>query len=115
AVDYLNKIINHSGSALRDDILLYARILLLIAHYELDNHTTLDYLINAIERQINNLDRPDRLSQTMLALFKQLVGALPRTQRKILQNFQPAITKLRNDPAEKRGFIFLEVEEWLNW
>ncbi len=111
-VDYLNKIINYSGSALRDDILLYARILLLLAHYELENDMALEYLTNAIERQINNIAQPDKLSKAVVVLFKKLFGALPRTQQQLIQNFQSEVAELAKIPTEKRAFIFLDLNAW---
>lgn len=113
AVDYLNKIINYSGKALREDILLYARILLLLAHYELDNDVALEYLTNSIERQIGHISQPDELSVAVVALFKKLYGALPRTQRQLLQDFQLTIDELAENPTEKRAFIFIDLEAWV--
>jgi len=49
AIVYLNKIINFK-SELRTDIQCYARLLHLIAHYELGNYQLLEYLIKSVYR-----------------------------------------------------------------
>jgi hypothetical protein len=49
SIDYLNKIINWKVD-LRTDLQCYARLLHLIAHYELGNYQLLEYLIKSVYR-----------------------------------------------------------------
>ena len=49
AIDYLNKIINWKVN-LRNDLQCYARLLHLIAHYELGNFQLLEYLVKTVYR-----------------------------------------------------------------
>ena len=48
-IDYLQKIINESGE-LRTDLQCYARLLHLMAHYELDNFDIMESLTKSVYR-----------------------------------------------------------------
>src|SRR5699024_7008310 len=53
AIQYLNKIINLKIGNLRADIQCFARILHLIAHYELKHYDLMEYLIPSVYRFLN--------------------------------------------------------------
>ncbi len=53
-IDYLNKIINWKVD-LRNDLQCYARLLHLIAHYELGNFGLLEYLIKSVYRFMSKM------------------------------------------------------------
>ncbi|HSN60730.1 MAG TPA: hypothetical protein VLR49_07335, partial [Ferruginibacter sp.] len=55
AIDYLNRIINNKAD-LRTDLQCYARLLHLIAHYELGNFDLLEYLIKSVYRFMSKMD-----------------------------------------------------------
>ena len=112
-IDYLNKIINYSGRALREDILLYSRLLLILAHYELGNEAALLYLIHATERQLSHIAYPDEVSLAMIAFFKKLNKAIPRTEKALFLDFQQRINQLSTVPEEGRAFIFLDLSKWV--
>ena len=113
AINYINQILNESRSTLRDDILIYARILGIWAHYQMENLPAFDYLLNAANRQISQQSRPDQLSRAVLLFFHQLNKTLPADQAPLLKKFQWQLKQLRKDPNENRAFIFLNAERLL--
>ena len=50
ALDYLNDIIDVKAGHLREDIQCYARLLLLICHFELGHYELLPYLADSTQR-----------------------------------------------------------------
>lgn len=112
-IDFVNLIINQSKCALREDILRYARLLGVLAHYELNNLVALEYLLNATERQLSNLAQPDQLSQLIVSFFKKLTSAIPRTRKQLFKDFHVAVGNLSERVEEGRAFIFLDIRRWV--
>ncbi len=62
AIDYLNRIINQR-SDLRNDLQCYARLLHLIAHYELGNFDLLEYLIKSVYRFMSKMENLSKVKK----------------------------------------------------
>lgn len=113
SLDYLNKIINSPSRVLREDILLYARILAMVCYYETDNDVTINYFINTINRQLTVLENPDQLSIETIAFFKKLNRAIPRDKPNLFKHFQIRLIELKTFPEERRAFILLNLLGWV--
>ncbi len=113
-IDFVNLIINQSGNALREDILRFSRLLGILAHYELKNMPSLEYLLNATERQLRQSNQPDKLSQITIIFFKKIMYAIPRTKPQLFKDFHQAVTNLAQQIEEGRAFIFLDMLGWVD-
>jgi len=113
ALDYLNKIINSPSRVLREDILLYARILAILCYYETDNDVALEYFINMTDRQLALLEHPDQLSLETITFFKKLNGAIPNTRASLFNQFQIKLNILKDATEEQRAYIFLNLPLWV--
>lgn len=112
AVIYLNKII-HWKADLRGDIQCYARLLHLIAHYELGNDDLIEYLIKSVYRF---MARMQHLSQAEEEIFSFLHKAFSLTKQKLMPEFIQLRDKLKTleaVPHETRSFMYLDVISWL--
>jgi len=112
AIDYLNKIINWKVD-LRTDLQCYARLLHLIAHYELGNFQLLEYLIKSVYRFMAKMEN---LSVVEEEMFKFLKKAFNLTPAKLKPEFQKLLDKLKkyeNSSSETRAFAYLDVISWL--
>ncbi len=112
AIDYLNKIINLKVD-LRNDLICYARLLHLIAHYEIGNMQLLEYLAKSVYRFMAKLQN---LSVVEEELFKFLRKALTLKPAKLKPEFEHLLHKLKqleNRPFETRAFMYLDVISWL--
>ncbi|MEK7254551.1 MAG: hypothetical protein AAB316_07395, partial [Bacteroidota bacterium] len=56
AIDWLNNIINYKAGSLHGDIQCYARILHLIAHFELRHFNLLEYLVKSVYRFLAKME-----------------------------------------------------------
>ncbi|MBC7867470.1 MAG: hypothetical protein H7X88_08040, partial [Gloeobacteraceae cyanobacterium ES-bin-316] len=70
AIDYLNRIIN-SKADLRTDLQCYARLLHLIAHYELGNFELLEYLIKSVYRFMAKMDNLSKVEEEIFAFLRR--------------------------------------------
>ena len=111
-VDYLNKIINWKVD-LRNDLQCYARLLHLIAHYELGNLQLLEYLAKSVYRFMAKMKN---LSVVEEEMFKFLRKALSVPANKLKPEFEKLLHKLKQFESrrfETRAFMYLDVISWL--
>ncbi len=112
AIDYLNKIINWKVD-LRNDLQCYARLLHLIAHYELGNFDILEYLIKSVYRFMAKMEN---LSLVEEEILKFLRGSFGLTRNQIKAAFESLLEKLKSlerNRVETRAFAYLDIISWL--
>ncbi len=125
-VEYLNKILNQPGKVLRDDMQVYANLLFIMAHYDLGNYDLLEYMVNNAHRAImkqkkdskkdessKNSGGPSKLQLISVAFLRQLVGAAPDERIKHFLKFRNSLKELKDDLYERRSFVFLDIEAWV--
>lgn len=109
AIDYLNKIINWKLN-LRDDLQCYARLLHLIAHYELGNTEIVNYLSKSVYRfmaKMNNLGAVEEVLFNFIRKSIQSGGS--GSFEELLITLQP----LENNKQDSRAFMYLDIISWL--
>jgi len=112
AIDYLNKIINRKVY-LRTDLQCYARLLNLIAHYELGNFELLEYLIKSVYRFMAKMENLSKMEEEIFAFLRRSfkVGAHALTPE-----FEKLLVRLKrysSNPNESRALMYLDVISWL--
>lgn len=112
AIDYLNKIINWKVN-LRNDLQCYARLLHLIAHYELGNFQLLEYLIKTVYRFMAKMQNLSLVEEEM---FKFLRKSFYLSARKLKPEFEKLLATIRQFETSKfetRAFAYLDIISWL--
>src|SRR4051812_10604697 len=112
AIEYLNKIINWKVD-LRTDLQCYARLLHVIAHYELGNYALLEYLIKSVYRFMAKMKN---LSVVEEEIFKFLRKSFSLAPDKVIPAFKTLKEKLQRyegNPIETRSFMYLDIIGWL--
>ncbi len=114
SLTYLNYIINHPSTDIRQDIQCFARILNLISHYELKNEILISYQIKSVIRFLSNMEDLQGVQKEILAFLRRT----PKMQKSDLKNeFKKLKTKLlvyKNLKFEKRPFLYLDIIGWLD-
>lgn len=113
AIQYLNRIINFKAAALREDIQCFARILNLIAHYELGNDDLIDYQIRSTYRFLLKMKE---MQQTQQAIFQFLRASNYMDRNNMKADFvrlRNQLKKVADIPYERRPFLYLDVISWL--
>jgi hypothetical protein len=111
AIDYLNRII-HWKLNLRDDLQCYARLLHLIAHYELGNMEIVNYLSKSVYRymaKMNNLGAVEEVLFNFIRKSIQSGGEINQSFQDLLDTLQP----LEKNKLESRAFMYLDIISWL--
>ena len=111
-IDYLQKIINVNPD-LRNDLQCYARLLHLMAHYELGNFEIMDSLIKSVYRF---MARMENLTVVEELMFKFLRNSFHRPRAKIkaeLEQFLTSIKALEKNRFQTRTFAYLDIISWV--
>jgi hypothetical protein len=112
AIDYLNKIINWKVN-LRNDLQCYARLLHLIAHYELGNFQLLEYLTKTVYRFMAKMQNLSLVEEEM---FKFLRKSFYMSARKLKPEFEKLLNTIKEFETSKfetRAFAYLDIISWL--
>ncbi len=113
SIHYLNRIINQKNPDYRADIQCFARILSLIAHFELGNARLLEYQIKSVYRFLLQMEDLHQVQKEIFGFLRRtpsmrrdmLLGEFKRLHDKLLP--------LASDPFERRSFMYLDILSWL--
>jgi hypothetical protein len=112
AIDYLNKIINWKVD-LRNDVQCYARLLHLIAHYELGNFDILEYLVKSVYRFMAKMENLSLVEEEILKFLRKVFGLSRNEIRKEFEKLLSQLKSLERNRFETRAFVYLDIISWL--
>ena len=108
-IDYLNRIINWKVN-LRDDLQCYARLLHLIAHYELGNMEVVAYLSKSVFRFMSKMKNLGAVEEVLFNFIKTSIQSGTQVSfESLLDKLQP----LEKNKLESRAFMYLDIISWL--
>jgi hypothetical protein len=114
ALEWLNRVQQDEKTDLREDIHSFARILSLIAHYELGNMEVIDYYIRSTYRFLLKKGELHLFQKYIMRFLRKLAGEFREEElipefKKLLKNLEP----LQDIRYEKRSFIYFDIIAWL--
>ncbi len=112
-IAYLNKIINHRDLNLREDIHCFARILSLIAHFEMGNADLVDYQVKSVYRFLAKRDNLQKMQQEIFRFLRKLPRVVPAEIRNEFIKLKDRLIEISSDPFERRPFLYLDIISWL--
>lgn len=112
AINYLNKIINWKVD-LRTDLQCYARLLHLIAHYELGNYELLEYLIKSVYRFMAKMENLSVVEEEMFRFLRHSFRLSPKQLPAAFQKLLDIVKKYEKNRFETRAFAYLDIISWL--
>jgi hypothetical protein len=112
AIDYLNRIINQKGD-LRTDLQCYARLLHLIAHYELGNFDLLEYLIKSVYRYMAKMESLSKVEEEVFTFLRRSFHVGAHALKPEFEKLLDKLKKYETNPLETRAFVYLDIISWL--
>ena len=112
SIDYLNKIINWKVD-LRTDIQCYARLLHLIAHYELGNYDLLEYLLKSVYRFMSKMQNLSTVEEKIFGFLKSSFHLSPKQLKPQFEKLLAELKPLEKNRLESRAFMYLDIISWL--
>jgi 3-methyladenine DNA glycosylase AlkC len=112
-IDYLNKIINYPDPRLREDIHCFARILSLIAHFELGNQSLVEYQVRSTYRFIRKMNDLNSVQEEILKFLRNLSSIQPEILRREFIKLRSRLLDIQQQPYQRRAFLYLDIIGWL--
>lgn len=113
AIEYLNLIINQKNPDYRADIQCFARILNLIAHYELGNAQLVEYQVKSVYRFLAKMEELQAVQQEIFRFVRRVPRMRASEMREQFIILKSKLLKLQDDPYERRAFLYLDIISWL--
>ncbi|MEM0997010.1 MAG: hypothetical protein AAGN35_08025 [Bacteroidota bacterium] len=114
ALRWVNLIVNSPRSDLRIYLQGFARLLVLMVHFDLGNYSVVESSHDSARRFLQKHGRMHRFEKTVLKSFRTMVKHVntPQYRRELELLFQE-FRALAQDEFEQRAFSFLDFGEWL--
>jgi len=113
SIAYLQSIINMSNITLRKDIQAYARLMFLMAHYDLENDELLPSIIRSYQKFFEKHKITNKVQNLIFAFFKEIMKAPLLNRKDIQKKYLKELKLLENNKYEKRAFLYLDAVSWL--
>jgi hypothetical protein len=114
AIDYLNLIINQKNPDYRADIQCFARILNLIAHFELGNAQLVEYQVKSVYRFLAKMEDLHAVQQEIFRFLRKTPRIRPPELKGEFIKLKQRLSKHEADPYERRPFLYLDIISWLD-
>lgn len=113
SITYLNKIINAKTPDFRGDILSFARILNLIAHYELGNQALLEYQVKSVFRYLGKMSELQDVQNEIFRFLRKTPKMSRQDVKRRFEELHDKLVKLSESNYAKRAFLYLDIMSWL--
>ena len=111
-IDYLQKIINENFGG-ESDLQGYARLMHLIAHYEIGNYDLMEYLTKSVYRFMSKKANLTLIEEEMFKFLRKSFHVTRIKMQYELESFLERLKVLETNRYEARTFAYLDIISWL--
>jgi len=111
-IDYLQRIIN-DVVGMRNDLQCYARLLHLLAHYEMGNFELMESLTKSVYRFMARMENLTVIEEEMFKFLRTSFHMSRRELRPSLEKFLQKIKQFEKSRFETRAFAYLDIVSWV--
>lgn len=112
-IEFLGKIISNKSLRMREDLLCFARILNLVAHYEAGMDYHLDSLIKSTYKFLIKMEDLYQVQKEMIKFLRGLGDIYPHEIRSAFRELHSKLKQYEDHPYERRSFLYLDILSWL--
>ena len=112
SIDYLQKIINENVD-LRIDLQCYARLLHLMAHYELGNYDLIEYLTRSVYRFMAKMENLTVIEEAMFKFLRNNFYVPAKKLQPEFESFLKTIKQFEKSRFQTRSFAYLDIISWV--
>ncbi|MFC4634252.1 hypothetical protein ACFO3O_10060 [Dokdonia ponticola] len=112
-IEYCQKIINTNSLKTREDLMCFARILNLVAHYEAGQDYHLESLLRSTYKFLIKMDDLHEVQKEMIKFVRRLGDIYPHELKNEFKKLHATLKQYENDPYERRAFLYLDLLSWL--
>ena len=110
---YLKKIIDNKNLKMREDLMCFARVLSLVAHYEAGMDYHLELQLKSTYKFLLKMNDLHAVQKEMIKFLRNLGNIYPHELGNEFQKLYNELKKYENHPYEKRAFLYLDILSWL--
>ena len=110
---YLKKIIDNKSLKMREDLMCFARVLSLVAHYEAGMDYHLEVQLKSTYKFLIKMNDLHEVQKEMIKFLRKLGDIYPHELKREFQNLYDELKKWEDHPYEKRAFLYLDILSWL--
>lgn len=110
---YLKKIISNKNLKMREDLMCFARVLSLVAHYEAGMDYHLEVQLKSTYKFLLKMNDLHAVQKEMIKFLRSLGEIYPTDLKNEFQKLYNELKKYENHPYEKRTFLYLDILSWL--
>lgn len=110
---YLKKIISNKNLKMREDLMCFARVLSLVAHYEAGMDYHLEVQLKSTYKFLLKMNDLHAVQKEMIKFLRGLGDIYPHELRDEFEKLYRELKKYENHPYEKRAFLYLDILSWL--
>ena len=112
-IAYLKKIINNKNLKMREDLMCFARVLSLVAHYEAGMDYHLEVQLRSTYKFLLKMNDLHAVQKEMIKFLRSLGDIYPHELKSAFQQLYDRLKVYENHPYEKRAFLYLDILSWL--
>ncbi|SHH51574.1 MULTISPECIES: hypothetical protein [Flavobacterium] len=112
-INYLDKIINNKNLTMREDLMCFARLLSLIAHYELGKDYYLENHLKNTYKFLLKMNDLHEVQKEIIKFLRNLNNFYPADIKKEFKKMHARFVELEKNTYEKRAFLYLDIISWL--
>ncbi|WP_411030948.1 hypothetical protein [Spongiimicrobium sp. 3-5] len=112
-IQYLKKIINNKNLKMREDLMCFARVLSLVAHYEAGMDYHLEVQLKSTYKFLLKMNDLHAVQKEMIKFLRNLGDIYPHQLQNEFQKLYVELKKYEDHPYEKRAFLYLDILSWL--
>lgn len=109
----LNEITNRNYNSFREDIQCFARILNLIAHYELGNIDLVNYKLKSLYRFLKKMKDLEKMQLEIIKFLRRTTKMEASKMKNEFMKLHDSLLIIADEPFEKRPFLYLDIISWL--
>ena len=112
-ITYLKKIISNKNLKMREDLMCFARVLSLVAHYEAGMDYHLEVQLKSTYKFLLKMNDLHAVQKEMIKFLRNLGTIYPNELRAEFQKLYDRLKVYEDHPYEKRAFLYLDILSWL--
>jgi hypothetical protein len=112
-IEFLQKIIDNKNLSMREDLMCFARVLSLVAHYEACLDYKLEIQLKSTYKFLIKMNDLHEVQREMIKFLKGLGSIYPHQLKGEFKKLHARLKVYENHPYEKRAFLYLDILSWL--
>ncbi len=112
-IKYLNKIIRNRNLKVREDLMCFARVLSLVAHYEAGMDYHLEVQLKSTYKFLIKMNELHGVQREMIKFLRKMGSIYPHDLKGAFQELYERLKAYEDHPYEKRAFLYLDILSWL--